>query len=125
MAEKRFCEKCGTPSKAGAQYCCKCGHCLSRDDGNGGKGGQGKRGLFDSSRESMHARGYALAVILGVIIFVFCQQVVNNPMMTLVDNPSLESAREAINQAQIWSVFGVVIAVGGILGLIQYFNRSK
>lgn len=126
MGEGKFCTKCGAANKADARYCMKCGHRLSGEEGGSKLPKKRKRHLFDASRESAHARGYAIAVVMGIIFCSAAQNISNDPATRIADAFAVESAHEALGQAQVWFIIGIIITIGGILGLVQYFaNREK
>lgn len=128
MSDGKRCAGCGAANAANARYCRHCGKPLpdasqkrrAREEEASGKGH-----LFDRSRESLVARACLVVLILGVLLFFVSQNSIDQASNYAWASYFVDDYGEAMSDYYLAAAVGIVMAIGGGVGLIQYFVRKR
>lgn len=72
----------------------------------------------------MRARGYVIAVIMALIFLFTAQNTLGDRQSVLMSSDSLDEYQSLIDGAYFFGILGIIIGVGGVVGLVQYFRKS-
>ena len=127
MGDGKQCVRCGTANKADARYCRRCGEPLPTAlQRRQHKEVRSERGhLFDRTRESLVARACLVVLILGALLVFFSQSAISQASNYSWASYFVEDYEEAMANNYLMSMVGIIMAIGGGVGLIQYFVRTR
>lgn len=128
MSDGKRCAGCGAANATDARYCWRCGTPLpdaSQKRRGGEEEASGKGHLFDRSWESVRARACLVVLILGVLILFGSQNAINQTSNYAWASYFVDEYGEAMSNYYLGAVVGIVMAIGGGVGLIQFFVRKR
>lgn len=127
MSDGKRCAGCGQTNAADARYCRRCGKPLpAASQKRPHKEEPPERGhLFDRTRESLAARACLVVLILGALLVCFSQSAISQASNYSWASYLVEDYEEAMANNYLLLMVGVIMAIGGGVGLIQYFVRTK